>query len=126
MGLNVALVHRRCVEITLHDDIGLGKALIDVAKAVLHMLRDVGVSFDGFAELVCPEVVVEYWRAILHGILSRHDGGQHLVLHLYQAYGLLGDVDVERSNTSHRMPLKAHPVGGHYALTHCLDCVITL
>ena len=83
MGLDIALVHHLRLKFPLQHQIGLAKALFDVAFVKIKMSRDVAGLFGMLSQVGGVQVVMKELRAFLHGGLNVHHRRELLVFDFY-------------------------------------------
>jgi hypothetical protein len=64
-------VNHRSVELTLDDDVRLGKSLFDITEFVADMVRLVGMTVDLLAEVLTFQILQHDRRARLKGLHDR-------------------------------------------------------
>ena len=121
MGLDVALVHRRRVNLGLGGDGGLLEAPGQVAELVAHVRGDVAAAARVLAELLGRHVLVQHRRVVAHGVEDVHRRRQHLVVYLDQGQGFLGGVQGGGRHGRHGMAAVERLVGGEHVVAHVLD-----
>ena len=126
VGLDVALVHGRRVELPLHYDVRFGEPLLHVSHLEAEMAGDVARHFRLLAELVGEQVVVEQGGVRLHGVVQGHNRGQFFVIHLYQGGRLIGGVQVKGGHRSHGVALVEDLVCGQDVVTLELQVIVTV
>ncbi len=109
MRLDVSLVTRGRAEHALHDDVGLGKALLDVAARQFHPTRDVGGSGLLHRRPCLGHHVVVQDRGIrVHRPVHAHHRLEHVVLDLHQTRSLACRSQGRGSNRRHGVAVIQH------------------
>ncbi len=113
MRLDIGLMHRLRRVAALDRDLGVLPAGGDVALREGDPLGDIGRRGRLGVDARGEQIVVQERRARLHRLLDVDDVRQHLVLHLDQVGGLLGDRRRGRSNRSNRVAIIEHLAARH-------------
>ena len=121
MRLDVALVHRRRVELALDHDFRRGQSFLEVAELELEVLGDVRRLARGFTQRFGDQVVVHKRRIVAHGFTHVDHDRQWLVIHLDEVERFLGNLRAGRGHRGHGMPLVKHLVPGERVVAQMLD-----
>ena len=116
--LDIALVHRRGLELLLDHDIGLGKPGIEVADLEFEPLRDVGGLGRRRLDPARHHVFEQQRRVGLHRLVDIDDVRQHLVIDLDQRQGLVRRGGIGCGDRGDRVPLIECLLARHHVARH--------
>ena len=105
MRLDISLVHGRCLELLLDDDISLGKALLQVADLKFKSFRDIRRLRRRRFDAAGDHVFEQERRIRLHRLVDIDDVRQDLVIDLEQCGGLFGNRFADRCDGGDRVAL---------------------
>ena len=115
VGFDVGLVHQLGVEGVLEDQVGLGEALLHVALPPGYVREHVvDVRFGLRQPLVAGHIRVQRRSVRLHCLVGVEDGGQFLVLHVYEQQGFLDAFLGLGGDRGHLLADEAHHVAGQH------------
>ena len=110
--LNISLVDRGRVVFALHDHIGFGKSLFDIAQSKAKVIGDIADLVRLLTQFLRLEIVMEDRRALPHGVGSGHDARQDFIVHFNQAGGIFGVMRAHRRYGGDGVALVESPAGG--------------
>ena len=119
--LEIALVYGGGLELALHDDVRLRKALLRVPQPVLKVLRYVADPTRLLAELLGLDVVVKQRGRLLHRLPNVRHRRKYLVVDLDELGRLLRHVLIDRGYRGYRLAPEDDLRPGHEPLAEILQ-----